>query len=288
LSHIISVVWFAFHLTYLTSYPWFGSLFTSLISHHTYGSVRFSTSLISHHIRDSVHDFLYLGSGLMIMPREYWQPGEGPGITGRENDWKIVSGQHWSLDKNDLEGFSPQNTILDDETMYRIAISGMSGTDRNRFYSLNFSSKGYAQSRSKRIGKSVKTWNRHTKKWHYLIICENCQLHGVEEEHASLKRMYHAKRVVTASPYMSAVCVVQESTSTKISAVLTNQLAPEETEDPEELATTSFTPINKTIPKKDVHAKPSSSTSLLQRSSPASLLKEPLPESLPAPLLLVG
>jgi hypothetical protein len=171
--------------------------------------------------------------------------------------------------------------------MYRIAISRMSETDRNRFYSLNFSSKDYAQSWSKRIEKSVKTWNRHTKKWHYLIICENCQLHEIEKEHASLKRMYHAKRVVIVSLYMSAICVVQESTSIKIFVVLINQLALEKTKDSKELSTTSFTSINKTILKKDVHVKSSSSTFLLQRFSSVSLLKEFLSEFLSAFFLLV-
>jgi hypothetical protein len=100
--------------------------------------------------------------------------------------------------------------------MYEIVISIMIETDRNRYYSLNFTSKEYVNSRASSQKVVVKAFNKKIKIWHYAVICDNTQLHEQKEKESRLVRTIALKRAVTAASYLDSVCLSQNSSSISV------------------------------------------------------------------------
>jgi hypothetical protein len=145
-----------------------------------------------------------------------WQTRDEPEATNQKDDWKLIVEQRWIYKREDSQGFLLQNTVLNDHTMYEIVISIMIETDRNRYYSLNFTPKEYANSRAPSQKVVAKAFNKKIKIWHYAVICDNTQLHEQKEEEGRLVRTIASKRAVTAALYLGSVCLSQNSSSISV------------------------------------------------------------------------
>jgi hypothetical protein len=157
----------------------------------------------------------------MILSRVLWKKSDELEIFNQEKDWKLVFELDWTYKNNENNDFSSQNTILNDVIMYHVVTFFMIETNRNRFYSLNFSSKEYSNSKSKDQKTSAKAMHKDIQIWHYVVICENTQLHKDEEEAIKIKRTFVIKRIVEITSYLEVICVIQEASSESVIELMT-------------------------------------------------------------------
>ena len=133
------------------------------------------------------------------MSRALWNVENKTDVLEDELNWKMISDRSWIYEKNKSKTWSSQNIFLNDQTMFWIVISSIFNTNRNRFWSLNFSLKEYSVIKNQDKEIAAKILNSVTKEYHYVIVCEQTQLHGQEEKKENLKRIIVTERIVTAT-----------------------------------------------------------------------------------------